>query len=144
MIFPPVTSRFSVAVYYSTTFNEDMVQYGITTEMMLTYLVYVLLFFVVIKFTVQCTSFFCRNSQMLISATFFIPGVKLKTLFCSSALRIVFYCSFCCLFCLSVQLCGETFGPAWQFSEALARRDIDKNVNIGKRIHEGQGKGKNC
>lgn len=108
----------------------------------LTFCVCSCFFSVVVKFITQYISSFCRNSQMLSSATFFIPDKKPKILFCSSAVRIVFYCFFCCLFCLSVQLCGETFGPTWQFSEALARRDIDKNVNIGKRIHEGQGKGK--
>lgn len=70
---------------------------------------------------------------------YFIPGTNLKSsLQLLLALWVRYFIGFyCCLFCLSVQLCGETFGPARQFSEALARGDIDKNVNIGKRIHEG-------
>lgn len=40
-----------------------------------------------------------------------------------------------------VQLCGEAFGSAWQFSEALTRRNADKNVHPRKRFHERQGKG---
>lgn len=40
-----------------------------------------------------------------------------------------------------VQLCGEAFGSAWQFPEALTRRNVDKNVHPWQRFHERQGKG---
>lgn len=42
---------------------------------------------------------------------------------------------------LLVQLRGETVGAPWQLPEASARRNLDKNVHPGKRLHERQGKG---
>lgn len=67
-------------------FNAVAAQRGITTEMMVALFsvscssLPFSLFPVALKFTTQYPSLFCRNSQMLFSATFFIPGMNLKSL----------------------------------------------------------------